>query len=43
MFSVKVTAADDGGNVERHDGGEKALCIDGINTTIYYYEIPTVT
>ena len=24
--------------VERHDGGEKARCIDGINTTIYYYE-----
>jgi hypothetical protein len=24
--------------------GEKRLgCIDGINTTIYYYEIPTVT
>ena len=27
-----------GDNVERHDGGEKARCIDGINTTIYYYE-----
>ena len=25
-------------DVERHDGGEKARCIDGINTTIYYYE-----
>ena len=24
--------------VERHDGGEKAKCIDGINTTIYYNE-----
>ena len=27
-----------GKTVERHDGGEKARCIDGINTTIYYNE-----
>jgi hypothetical protein len=31
------------GRVEAQDEGERQSCIDGINTTIYYTKIPTVT